>query len=284
MINSKTKKYGIVGYPLGHSLSPMIHNTSFKELNINAVYTPFQVTPDYINILASSMKSLDISGINVTVPYKQDVISQLDWISQEAKLLNSVNTVKLEDGILQGYSTDYAGFKRKFTEANIDFKNKSILVIGTGGAASAITVGLTIIDDHKSVTIAGRTESKIDSLIDNIISNGGLAEKIILNSDEFKEKFSDFDIIIQTTSVGMSPKIENSVLEQDMFNKNQIAYDIVYNPLVTKFLEDAKKSGAKILTGIDMLIYQAAESFKIWTGKDIPIEKVKNKLSSLGGL
>ena len=279
MINSKTKKYGIVGHPLGHSLSPIIHNTSFNELNINAVYLPFNVTPDYIQTLTTSMKSLGVSGANVTVPYKKEIIKQLDWISEEAKLLNSVNTIKIENGIVKGYSTDYAGFKRKFIEEDVDYINKSILLIGTGGAAAAIATGLTVIDKHKNVTIAGRSENKIDDLISNIDKNGGSASKIILNSDAFFANFANYDIVVQITSVGMSPNIEDSVIEGKIFNKNQIAYDIVYNPLMTKFLLDAQSCGAKVLTGLDMLIYQAAESFKIWTGEEMIIESVRQELS-----
>ena len=279
MINSKTKKYGIVGHPLGHSLSPIIHNHSFQELEIDAVYLPFNVTPDYIRTLTTSMKSLGVSGVNVTVPYKKEIINQLDWISEDAKLLNSVNTIKIDNGIVKGYSTDYIGFRRKFIEENIDYKNKSILLIGTGGAAAAIATGLTIIDKHENVTITGRTESKIIDLISNIDKNGGKAEKVILNSEEFLSKFSSYDIIVQITSVGMSPNIEDSVIDGKLFNKDQIAYDIVYNPLITKFLSDAQSCGAKILTGLDMLIYQAAESFKIWTGKEMSIESVRKQLS-----
>ncbi len=279
IINSKTKKYGIVGHPLGHSLSPIIHNTSFQELSLNSVYLPLHVELQFISNLANSLKTLDFSGVNVTVPYKKDVISQLDWISEEAKILNSVNTIKVEDGILKGYSTDYAGFKRKFIEEGIDFKNLSILVIGTGGASSAIVSGLTIVDNHKSVTVCGRSQEKIGSLVDNIKNCGGKISSLILNSEDFKKGFKNFDIIVQTTSVGMSPNVEESVLPEKMFNENQIAYDIVYNPLVTKFLADAQKCGAKILTGLDMLIYQAAESFMIWTGKETPIDVVRKQIS-----
>ncbi len=281
MINSKTQKYGIVGYPLGHSLSPSIHNCSFETLDVNAVYLPFQIAPDKIDILAKSFVGMGVSGANVTVPYKKEIIKQLDWISDEAKLLNSVNTIHVVDGKLKGYSTDYAGFKRKFTEEGVDFINKSILVIGTGGAASAIIAGLAVVDSHENVTVAGRNEEKCDIIVQKIIENSGKCKKVVLNSDEFVSNFGNYDIVVQTTPIGMSPKVDASVLAENLFNADQIAYDIVYNPLETKFLKDASKNGAKILTGLDMLIYQAAESFKIWTGKEMPVDVVKECLAKV---
>ncbi len=273
--------YGVIGYPISHSLSPIIHNIGFKYHNINAVYGIFETPPEKLEEAIKGIKALGILGVNITIPHKINVIKYLDVLSEEISIFNSVNTIKNDNSKLIGYSTDYYGFIKALTIKNINYKEFSILIIGTGGAAKAIVNGLIGIDKHPKVAIAGRNKEKLLNLKNEIKNKFNYSIEIIdLNSKEFKAKIkeNEFNILVNATSVGMGNQKDMSIINKELINSSHIVYDIVYSPLNTLLIKYAKEKNATFIYGIDMLIYQAEKAFNIWTGKELPIDEVKKEL------
>lgn len=270
MINSKTKIYGIIGHPIEHSLSPIMHNAVFKEKNINAIYLAFNVKN--LENAIKGAKSLNFSGLNVTIPYKIDVIKFLDEISEEAKLINAVNTIKFENDKISGYNTDGIGAIRAIEE-KIKVKGKKIFIFGAGGAARAIIFQAIL--NGAEIYITNRTIEKAKILSEEVFKKLNKKIEVVKfennknnNIKNIKEILKECDIIINTTSVGMFPNVYDSIIDEDIIPENKIAMDIVYNPLQTKFLKFANNKGCEIITGEKMLIYQGAEALKIWLNLD----------------
>ncbi|MFW6040959.1 MAG: shikimate dehydrogenase [Thermoplasmatota archaeon] len=244
--------YGLVGNSIAHSLSPTIHNSLFEKYNISSEYKLFEVKN-----LASIKKVLckdRIKGLNITKPFKIDIIDYLDSLDDEADKIGSVNTVLKSERELRGYNTDGIGAKnalKQFTEV----KNKKILQLGAGGAGRAIAYELSKFND---VVVLNRDESKAKRL-EKFVFKG-----LKLNESNLKDFINWCDILINTTSVGMGE--ERSLIDSRMLNEDIVVLDIVYIPLETKLLRDCKKVGCRTIDGLWMLVYQAVECFKLWTG------------------
>jgi len=280
-LNSDTKAFCLIGRPVSKSLSPYIHNYIFNENQINAKYLAFDISEDSLKEAVEGIKALKIKGFNVTAPYKVKIIKYIDEIDKEASLIGAVNTVLNLDGKLIGYNTDGRGFFHSLKKANIDITNKNILIIGAGGAARAIAINLSLNGANK-IKIVNRTVDKAKELA-NYISYK--FPQIKTSGDSIKNvEASDIDIVINCTSVGMYPYGESLVLNPCVFNKTTTICDIVYKPLYTKFLSIAKKNGYKVITGIDMLLYQGILSNEIWLNKRIDvesIERIRRKLNNI---
>jgi len=255
-INKKTKIYGLIGNPVEHSMSPLIHNAAFKEQKINAVYVPFKVT-DIKNFI-KNFKNIT-EGFSVTIPHKVTAIKQLNHIEKSAKKIGAVNTIVNNKGRLYGYNTDCIG-AIKALETKTRIKNKKILLIGAGGAAKAIATGLK--NKGARITITNRTLNKAKKIAESISCDYKPLSAL-------KEIIKGQDIIINATSVGMYPKISETILPKQLLKKVMIM-DIVYNPLKTKLIQDAETNNCKTILGIEMFIEQAAEQFKLFTGKKAP--------------
>ena len=251
IFNSNTDLYCILGNPVSHSKSPIMHNTFFKENKINAVYLAFNI--DNIKKGVDAVRELKIKGVSVTIPFKQKIIQYLDNIDEQAKAIGAVNTIINKNGFLTGYNTDWHGGVEPLKKYGI--QDKQIGLIGAGGAAHAIAYG--IIKNKGNLTIINRSPEKGKKL-------ASLFDSDFLDINEIQNK--NFDIIINTTPLGMIPDIDNSPVNKRILNKKMIVMDIVYNPLETKLLKDAKEAGCKIIDGLSMFIYQGAEQFKLWTG------------------
>ncbi|MBT2665553.1 shikimate dehydrogenase [Bacillus sp. ISL-4] len=257
------KIYGVMGDPIAHSMSPDIHNDAFEKENIDAVYHHFHVTKESLNDAVKGMKALGIEGFNITIPHKTSIIPFLDEVDELALAIGAVNTVVNKNGRFIGYNTDGKGFfKSLCDEISGDIKAKKTLVIGAGGAARAIYFTL-VKEGIKQVDIANRTKERAAQLVSDCpydkVSN---AFSII----EAEESLSQYDLIIQTTSSGMSPELDHSPLKVDQLKTGAIVSDIIYNPLQTKLLREAGEKGAKTQNGLGMFINQAALAFEIWTG------------------
>lgn len=258
----------VIGDPINHSLSPLIHNTAYKVLGIDKsnLFIPMKVKNNNLKQFIEAVKTLGINGISVTIPHKETVIKYLDNLDKDAKKIGAVNTIVNKEGVLTGYNTDWTGVVNALKQKT-KIKNMKVAVLGAGGAAKAIVFG--IIKEGGRVKIFNRTEEKagvIAKMFD--CQFGGL--------DEIFE-IKDFDIIINSTSVGMGNS-EESPLDKDLIQKNQIVFDVVYNPKETKLLKDAKEKGATIIYGTDMLLYQGVEQFKMYTGLDAPVEGMEKVL------
>lgn len=257
------KIYGVMGDPIAHSMSPDIHNDAFEKENIEAVYHHFHVTPERLNDAVKGMKALGIEGFNITIPHKTAIIPFLDEVDELALAIGAVNTVVNKNGRFIGYNTDGKGFfKSLCDEISGDIKAKKTLVIGAGGAARAIYFTL-VKEGVKQVDIANRTKERAAQLVSDCpYDKVSKALSII----EAEESLSQYDLIIQTTSSGMSPEWDHSPLKVDQLKTGAIVSDIIYNPLQTKLLREAGEKGAETQNGLGMFINQAALAFEIWTG------------------
>lgn len=274
-INSKTSIYGIIGYPIGHSLSPLIHNYAFENLDFNSVYVSFDVNEEDLKDAIMGIKALGIKGLNVTVPHKESVIKYLDRISDEAKLIGAVNTIKNNSGSLEGYNTDVTGFMESLKEHNVDVVGKNAVILGAGGAAKAVAVGLALLG-VKSIYVCNRSIDKAKELSIHMGNNFNIKSLGISYND--LNMLDEIDILINATSVGMYPNVDVSPIEEDVVAKAKFVYDIIYNPEKTLFLSYAEKYRIKYINGLDMLINQAIDSFKIWTGANFDKKIILNFL------
>lgn len=277
MINGTTKLTGVIGNPIEHSLSPVMHNNAFNEMNMDYVYTAFHVMPENLKNVITGCKTLNIKGINVTIPYKTDIIQYLDEIDPIAEKINAVNTISFKNGIAKGYNTDGIG-AIKSIESHTKLNNKNILILGSGGASKAITFTLTN-ENIDSLIIANRSKDNAINLIDNLKNKTSFENITFHEISNTNEIIDNVDIIINTTPIGMYPNDDvKPAIETDKINQNHVVMDIIYNPLDTILLKEAKKNGAKIIHGTEMLINQGIESFKIFTGKTPSFESFEKPL------
>ncbi|RFU66175.1 shikimate dehydrogenase [Bacillus sp. V59.32b] len=273
--------YGVIGDPIEHSMSPDIHNDAFNTQNIKAYYHHFHVRSDLLSDAVRGMKAIGISGFNVTIPHKEAIIPLLDEVEEVALAIGAVNTVVNQNGKFIGYNTDGKGFLQALTEQYAStLAGKKILIVGAGGAARGIYFTLVKEGIH-TVDIANRTPEKAERLVaDCPFEKASRA----LSISEAEQNLGDYDIIIQTTSVGMSPKLEETPIETANIKKGAFVSDIIYNPLQTKLLTAAEQQGASIQNGLGMFAYQAAFAFEIWTGVFPDVERMKQiVLNKLGG-
>ncbi|MGB2842755.1 MAG: shikimate dehydrogenase [Halobacteriota archaeon] len=257
------KIYGIIGDPIEHSLSPVMHNAAFEKLGLDAVYLAFGVAQEELGDAIKGAKSLGIAGLNVTIPLKEKALS---FVNAEvvAKKIGAINTIDFSIGV--GYNTDGIGSLRVLKETVGELKGKNVLILGAGGAAKAISYYLDT--EGARVTIANRTKERAAQLASNLRN----ANSIGLDA-ELKEHVKDSDILINATSVGMHPHEDATLVNADMMHPDLVVFDIVYNPVDTKLLREAKKAGVKkVVDGVKMLVYQGAASFRIWTKMEPPVE------------
>ncbi|MFD2704110.1 shikimate dehydrogenase [Salibacterium lacus] len=273
--------YGVIGHPVGHSLSPLMHNDQFQHQGLPSFYHAFDVLPQHLEEAVQGLKALGVSGFNVTVPHKIEVMQYLDGLDEEARLIGAVNTVvKEEDGWI-GYNTDGEGYVQSLlTKTGDTFSDADILVIGAGGAARAVISALT---GHgaKRITLANRTFSKAQALQEHVAERAAIRA---LPTEEAEKETSSFDIIINTTSVGMSPHTESMPWPVENLKPGCICSDLIYNPLKTKWLQEAGKAGADILNGTGMFVGQGAIAFQKWTGVQPDTERMHDVvMKQLGG-
>lgn len=276
------KVYGVLGHPITQSKSPLIHNDAFKALQIDATYLAFDVDPDDVAGAVAGIRALKIAGCNVTVPHKIKIMDYLDEIDEEARLIGAVNTIVNDNGKLIGYNTDGRGYVESLIEETGEtLKDKHILVIGAGGAARGIVTSL-VLHGIGRLTITNRTKEKAVPLIDIATSHNTKAE--MTDKEEVEKQLHEYDIIINTTSIGMSPEVDQSPLSLETLPPGKVVSDLIYNPIETKFLKEARLKGAKTVNGVGMFVNQAALAFEYWTGKRPDRNRMRNLvLQNLGG-
>lgn len=257
---------GIIGNPLGHSLSPTLHKTAIEKLSANYIYEKWELAENELETFMKKAKNEDstIVGFNVTIPYKEKIIPYLDELDILAAKLNAVNTVKYEDGKLKGYNTDGLGLFETLIRNNVQYENKNILILGSGGACKGIAMFLTEKKVAK-IDLVARNKQKVEDLSSKIKSTG-IGSSFIYWSNLRNLAMDDYNIIIQTTPLGMENQVGEIELPYENLTSAHTVVDIVYNPLETDFLKKSKAYGAKCINGLEMLVYQGYHSFKIWTG------------------
>ena len=273
-INGKTRVCGIIGDPVEHSLSPVMHNAAFKELGLNIVYVAFTVTKNELEDAISGARSLGLLGLNVTMPHKNAVINYLDETDSAAKAMGAVNTILNERGKLFGYNTDGKGAMIALQENGVDPEEQKMLILGAGGAAKAIAFQAA--QEAEELVILNRTPEKAKQLADLLHKQFGTKAKgTTLSAEVLKKELENTDILVNATSVGMNPDVNASPVPAELLSRDLCVMDIVYNPLETKLMKDATSAGAKVVSGLEMLLYQGAVAFEIWTNCPSPVEVMK---------
>ncbi len=264
------KTFAVIGDPIEHSMSPNIHNAAFKELNMESTYIAYKIPKSELEEGIESLKKIQISGFNVTIPHKVDVMKYLDKTDDICSVIGASNTVTNENGILKGYNTDMDGFLDPIKKRGIKINNESVLLLGAGGAARAIVAGFA--KEHaKNVTIANKTILKAKELVQ-------FATKLGLDAaatDSVPDP-SEYRFIVNATSVGL--RGETTQVDTARIGKNSVVYDIVYMPMNTDLIKKSRVRGAVIIYGYEMLLAQAARAFEIWHKRQAPYNAMKKAL------
>ncbi|MDK9705935.1 MAG: shikimate dehydrogenase [Desulforhopalus sp.] len=277
-----TKLVVLLGDPLGHSVSPAMHNRLFEKLGLDYCYMPVQVTPENLRTVFAGLTKMNVAGFNVTIPHKIAIIDYLDALDPLAATIGAVNTICIKDGRTIGYNTDGEGFIRSLHEAaGTIVHGKRVLILGCGGAVRAIAMTLAFQGAEK-IVIANRTMAKAEALAAEINTRiGNCAVAIAAEPESQAEAIKSCDILVNGTSIGMYPRQEDSPIDLTLLESHLVVADIVYNPHTTKLLAAAQAKGCRIVHGIGMLIHQGAAGFKLWTGIDPLIEEMTEAACSL---
>ena len=260
-VNGQTRLFGVIGRPARHSFSPLIHNKGYQALGLNYIYLAFEAKS--LKKAFDGLKEIGINGFNVTMPFKQEIIKYIDKVDASAEKVNAVNTVVNRNGKFTGYNTDGIGAVNALKKAT-RLKGKKVLLFGAGGAGRAIAFALQ--KEKAKITISEKTSSKGKALAKEVRG------KFVSLSNAIR---TDPDIIINATPVGMKPNINSSVIPKEFLERQMVVFDIVYNPIETKLLKDAKKVGCRTINGIEMLLEQAYKSFEVFTGKKAPRNEIR---------
>jgi shikimate dehydrogenase len=276
-IKAGTKVLCVIGHPIEHSMSPVMHNAALKDLHLDYIYLAFDVSSKDLEKVVIRLRKHDIKGINVTIPHKERIMLYLDQIDPLAEKIGAVNTVKNVNGCLIGKNTDAYGAKKALIDAGCKIKGKKVLVLGAGGAARAISFALS--KEIDEIFISNRTEKRAIELAKDLTDKMKITA---IGKDSSKETLksltNDVDILINTTPVGMYPDVNQTPISKELLTDHLFVFDIIYNPLKTQFLKDASEIGCKILNGIDMFINQGALAFEWWTDKTPNIKLMKEKI------
>lgn len=284
-ITGHTKLTGLLGSPVSHSISPMMHNEAFKQLDLDYIYLAFDITVEQLPSVVEGFRSINVRGYNLTMPHKNAMYSLCDSLSPAAEIIGAVNTVVNDNGHLTGYTTDGTGYMRALKEDGHDITGKKMTLLGAGGAATSIFVQAAL-DGVSEISIFSRRSpfwERAEKIIDVLTERTNCKIKLYDYSDPnvLKREISESAILTNGTSVGMAPNIDQSLItDNSVFRSDLIVSDVIYNPRETLLLKQAKEAGCKTQNGLYMLLYQGAEAFKLWTGQDMPVEIVKAKYFS----
>jgi shikimate dehydrogenase len=273
-ITGKTRVCGLIGDPIEHTLSPTIQNAAFQVLKLDYAFLAFKVKSSQVEAAVNGMRALNIRGLNVTMPYKSAVINYIDRVDLSAQIVNSVNTILNKENLLLGFNTDGVGALRALRENGVEPKGRKVLLLGAGGAARAIAY--TLAKEADELAILNRTLKEAQNLARMLERT--LNKKVVagsLSQREIQQNLQDSDILVNATSVGMKPDADESPVAPKLLHPDMAVMDIVYNPMETKLAKHAEAAGAKVVSGVEMLIYQGAASFEIWTGKSAPVEVMR---------
>lgn len=280
MNDGNTALYGVLGHPIHHSFSPAIHTAAFEAEKLNATYVAFDVAEDELEKAVEGLVTLDVKGWNLTMPHKTKMCALCDEVSEAASIVGAVNTVVNDGGRLIGHITDGAGFTAMLKTRGFDVKGKHIVLFGAGGAARAVAVQLAL-EGAAELSIFNRTLSKAQKLADLIAERTGCDVKAFALSDAeaLGAQVMSADLLVNGTKLGMAPEENTCVLKDPALLKNHpVMADFVYHPLMTRFLKMGEAAGCPAFDGLGMLLWQGALAFKLWTGHDMPVDTVREKV------
>ena len=283
-VSGKTIVCGVIGDPIEHTMSPVMHNAAFKKLGIDYLYVPFRVKKEELEKAIAGMRALNIRGLNVTIPHKVAVIPFLDKVESLVEKIGAVNTIVNDDGVLTGYNTDATGFLQALLERGVEPKGKNTLILGAGGASRAISFILAergahpvILNRQLELDWAEELAHRISQIFDKEV------KALVLNEGNLAEVLEGAEVLVNTTSVGMSPNIDETPVPARLLKPGLVVFDIVYNPIKTRLLREAEAAGAQTIGGLDMLVWQGALAFEKWTGRKAPVELMRGEaIKALG--
>ena len=285
-ITGHTRLTALLGSPVAHSISPLMHNEAFQLLNLDYTYLCFDVNEETLPAAVDGLKACGIRGFNLTMPNKNQIVKLLDELSPAARLIGAVNTVVNDKGHLVGYNTDGVGYMQAVRDAGYDITGKTITIMGAGGAATAICAQAAL-DGVEKIHVFARETSRFwertQKLVENI--NSTLPCKAVLHENKdtgaLARAISESALLLNATSVGMAPDTDSTIIQDtSLYHPDLIVSDVIYNPRETRFLREAREAGCRTFNGMYMLLYQGAEAFRLWTGKEMPIKEIKEKYFS----
>ncbi|MGQ9781777.1 MAG: shikimate dehydrogenase [Nitrososphaeria archaeon] len=267
---NKIKVCCVIGDPIEHTLSPLIHNKAFQYLGLDFVYVAFKVKKEALKKAVDGMRAFNIRGMNVTIPHKVRVADYLDAVDEAARDIGAVNTIVNDNGRLTGYNTDADAAVKALTDNDIILKDKKVIVLGAGGAARAITFSIAK-EKPDQIVILNRTRERAKELAEHILRKTGTPVTANgLDHQSMTRELRNADLVINCTPIGMSPNIDQSPIPRRLLRREMTVMDAVYNPLETRLLKDAREASSTTVSGIDMFIHQAASAFEMWTGQKAP--------------
>ncbi|MBD5135710.1 MAG: shikimate dehydrogenase [Lachnospiraceae bacterium] len=281
-ITGHTGLTGLLGSPVAHSISPMMHNESFRYLNLDYVYLCFDVNTDHLKEAVTGLKTLGVKGFNCTMPVKNKMFELIDEASPAAEIIGAVNTVLNDNGKLIGYNTDGIGYMKAVQDAGHNIIGKKMTLLGAGGAATAVCTQAALdgVSDINVFSLKDQFYPRAEQLVERINKNTNCKVTLYDLDDKnaLYESIASSDILTNGTPVGMAPNTDACIIEDEsIFRPELIVSDVIYNPEETKLMKMAKSHSCPVFNGLFMLLYQGAEAFKIWTGEDMPIELIKSK-------
>lgn len=277
-INGKTGLVGLIGWPVGHSFSPAMHNRAFDMTGANLVYVPLPTARDDLSAVVRALPKMGFVGANVTIPHKEKVIRFLDEISGDAKLIGAVNTISCVNGILKGYNTDGAGFlSALIEELHFNFTSAKVIVIGAGGAGRAVCVKVAE-QPIASLKITDIDEERGRRLVNDIQENipDRLVEFVPKEDSRLEQAIGESNLLVNATPCGMK-KEDPCIIQEDWLHEGLTVYDLIYHRL-TPLVDKSRKRGLTAEPGLSMLLYQAVLAFELWTGKKAPVDVMKRVL------
>lgn len=284
-ITGHTRLTGLLGSPVAHSLSPLMHNEAFRHLGLDYIYLAFDVKAESMETAINGLRELNVRGFNITMPCKNIMAKLCDNLSPAARITGSVNTVVNDNGVFTGYTTDGIGYMKSLQSAGYNIIGKKMTLLGAGGAATAILVQAAL-DGVSEISVFNRKGPSYEGMLQtlSLLKESTSCKVTLYDLDDetaLKREISDSAILTNGTSVGMSPNTEQSIITDSSYlHKDLIVSDIIYNPRETKLLKLAKEQDCKTCNGLYMLLYQGAEAFKLWTGQDMPVSIIKEKFFS----
>jgi shikimate dehydrogenase len=273
-ISGKARVLGVFGHPIGHSLSPAMHNAAIEALGLDYVYVPFDVAPQDLEKAVEGVRALGIAGVNVTIPHKEAVMAFLDEIDQDALEIGSVNTIANRGGRLIGSSTDGPAFIRSLVETGYEPKGSKAVLWGGGGAGRAVAFAL--VKSGAEVVVFDEAPGKAEKLAQDV--RGAMKADVARGESEFEravDHLREANLLVNCTPVGMYPNVDRMPVSEDLLRADMTVYDVVYNPMRTRLLQAAEKKGARAVSGMKMFVYQGAISFTTWTGIEPPTDNME---------
>jgi shikimate dehydrogenase len=286
MITGKTKLLGVIGHPIEHSLSPVMHNAALSEMGLDYAYVPFAIQPQDLAVAIAGFSAIDVRGFSVTIPHKQAIMPLLSEITEVASAIGAVNTVwKTETG-WSGTNTDVVGFLAPLKARSTVWDQSIAVILGNGGAARAVVAGCAQLG-FAEIHVVGRNPQKLEAFLQSWTDSTFGKNLSVHAWEKLADLIPQADLLVNTTPIGMSPQIDQSPLSEseiDQIKSGSIAYDLIYVPNPTRFLQQSQERGAIAIDGLEMLVQQGVAALEIWTQRSVPVETMRRALRSYLGL